>query len=339
MDNGINFKNHYMPNVGMGYTFNAEFTANTGYYCPSSESSASIFTKNAFPYSLGNILKNFGYRTASFHYNTKDFYNREAMHKRFGYDKYVSFMKYLSIEKCVQDTEAVKSDELYDMMTKTENGERFLDFIITYSAHLPYNIEDNKLKGAKENYSQLIDENISEELNNLYLLAHNTDEFFKVLLKRLKEDGILEDTVIIGFTDHYAYGVQDYELLKEMTLNAGSEIFERVPFFICSPGLEHKTVEKVTSAIDIMPTIANLLGAEDRRYYVGNDAFDASDNGIVYFPDGKWYDGNILFEPNSGTTYTDEERQYIINTNKYIDDIKSISDYVVSTNYFARHSR
>ena len=339
MDNGINFKNHYMPNVGMGYTFNAEFAANTGYYCPSSESSASIFIKNAFPYSLGNILKNMGYRTASFHYNTKDFYNREAMHKRFGYDKYVSFMKYLSIEKCVQDTEAVKSDELYDMMTKTENGERFLDFIITYSAHLPYNIEDNKLKGAKENYSQLIDENISEELNNLYLLAHDTDEFFKVLLKRLKEDGILEDTVIIGFTDHYAYGVQDYELLKEMTLNAGSEIFERVPFFIYSPGLEHKTVEKVTSAIDIMPTIANLLGAEDRRYYVGNDAFDASYNGIVYFPDGKWYDGNILFEPNSGTTYTDEERQYIINTNKYIDDIKSISDYVVSTNYFARHSR
>ena len=37
-----------------------------------------------------------------------------------------------------------------------------------------------------------------------------------------------------------------------MTLNAGSEIFERVPFFIYSPGLEHKTVEKVTSAIDIM---------------------------------------------------------------------------------------
>ena len=43
---------------------------------------------------------------------------------------YVSFMKYLSIEKCVQDTEAAKSDELYDMMAKTENGERFLDFII-----------------------------------------------------------------------------------------------------------------------------------------------------------------------------------------------------------------
>jgi len=34
MENGINFTNHYMPHVGMGYTFNAEFAANTGYYCP-----------------------------------------------------------------------------------------------------------------------------------------------------------------------------------------------------------------------------------------------------------------------------------------------------------------
>lgn len=337
MDNGINFANHYMPNVGMGYTFNAEFAANTGYYCPSSESSASIFTKNAFPYSLGNVLKNLGYRTMSFHYNSKDFYNRESMHKRFGYDKYVSFMKYLSIEKCIQDSESVKSDELYDMMTKTENGEKFLDFIITYSAHLPYNIEDNKLKGAKENYPWLTDESMNEELNNLYLLAHDTDEFFRILLEKLKNDNLLEDTVIIGFTDHYAYGIQDTEVLKEMTINNGSEIFEKVPFFIYSPEIEATKVEKVTSSIDIMPTLANLFGIEDRRYYVGNDAFNEEYDGLVYFPDGKWYDGNILFNPEGNYEYTDEEKQYIITVNQGLENIKSINDYVISTNYFARH--
>lgn len=339
MDNGINFVNHYMPNVGMGYTFNAEFAANTGYYCPSAESSASIFTKNAFPYSLGNVLKNLGYRTMSFHYNSKDFYNRESMHKRFGYDEYVSFMKYLSIEKCIQDSESVKSDELYDMMTKTENGEKFLDFIITYSAHLPYNIEDNKLIGAKENYSNLLDESMDEELNNLYLLAHDTDEFFRILLERLKADNLLEATVIIGFTDHYAYGLQNYDLLEELTLNNGTEIFEKVPFFVYSPGIEATKVEKVTSSIDIMPTIANLLGIEERRYYVGNDAFSEEYDGLVYFPDGKWYDGNILFEPDNQNEYTEDEKEYIISVNQNIENIRNISDYVISTNYFARHSK
>lgn len=339
MDNGINFVNHYMPNVGMGYTFNAEFAANTGYYCPSAESSASIFTKNAFPYSIGNVLKNLGYRTMSFHYNSKDFYNRESMHKRFGYDEYVSFMKYLSIEKCIQDSESVKSDELYDMMTKTENGEKFLDFIITYSAHLPYNIEDNKLIGAKENYSNLVDESMDEELNNLYLLAHDTDEFFRILLERLKADNLLEDTVIIGFTDHYAYGLQNYDLLEELTVNNGTEIFEKVPFFVYSPGIEATKVEKVTSSIDIMPTIANLLGIEERRYYVGNDAFSEEYDGLVYFPDGKWYDGNILFEPDNQNEYTEDEKEYIISVNQNIENIRNISDYVISTNYFARHSK
>jgi phosphoglycerol transferase MdoB-like AlkP superfamily enzyme len=58
MDNGINFNNHYMPNVGMGYTFNAEFAANTGYYCPTTESSASIYTKNLF-YVCTKIVKEF----------------------------------------------------------------------------------------------------------------------------------------------------------------------------------------------------------------------------------------------------------------------------------------
>lgn len=336
MDNGINFTNHYMPNVGMGYTFNAEFAANTGYYCPTTESSATIYTKNTFPYSLGNILKKEGYKTSSFHYNTRAFYNREVMHKRMGYDKYVSFMDYLSLEKCVQDSEAVKNDEIYKMMTETNEGENFLDFVITYSAHLPYNIEDNKLIGAKNNYENLIDKNLDEELRNLYILAHDTDEFFRILLKKLENDGILEDTVIIGFTDHYAYGLQDTELLKESSNN---EILEKVPFFIYSPGLKHIEVNKVTSTLDILPTILNLMGENDRRYVIGSDAFDDNYKGLVYFPDGRWFDGKILFNQNEKAEYSEEEKEYILKVNEHIEMLKTINNFVISSNYFARQGK
>lgn len=337
MDNGINFTNHYMPNVGMGYTFNAEFAANTGYYCPTTETSMSIFTKNSFPYSLGNVLKSVGYETRSFHFNTKDFYNRASMHKRLGYDEYISFMKYLSIEKCVQDSESVKNDKIYNMMINTNGNQKFVDFIITYSPHLPYNIEDNKLKGAKENYPELINENMSEELNNLYLLAHDTDEFFRILLERLENDGILEETVIIAFADHYAYGVQDKEVLKELSKESGSEILEKVPFFIYSPQLEDIEVDKVTSTIDIMPTIANMLGIEERRYYIGEDAFNKEYKGLVYFPDGRWYDGNIFYKQEVLGEYTQEESEYIMEINKHINELKNINDYVILTDYFAKH--
>lgn len=332
MKNGINFTNHYMPNVGMGYTFNAEFAANTGYYCPSTETSASVFTKNTYPYALANMADKYGYTSMSFHFNTRNFYNRATMHHRFGYKDYKSFMSYLSIEKCVQDSEAIKSDKVYGMMTESE---KFLDFIITYSAHLPYDKADNKLNGALENYSELIDESLDEETMNVLLLAHDTDEFFKILLKRLKEDGLLDNTVIVAFTDHYAYGISDKQKILDLRNTSDDEIMEHTPFFIYSTDIKHKDVTKVTSTIDILPTLVNMLGFEKTKYYIGNDAFDSNYSGYVYFPNGSWYDGNIYYEPGN-SNYSDELKEYIENMNKYIAKISDVNDYIILTDYFSR---
>ena len=334
MKNGINFSNHFMPNVGAGYTFNAEFAVNTGYYCPSTETSASIFTKNLFPFALANMLDRDGYVSTSFHFNSRNFYNRAVMHRQFGYKDYKSFMDYLPIEKCVQDSETVKSDTIYNMMTENE---KFFDFIITYSAHLPYNTEDNKLKDALVNYSELIDDSLDVEARNALLLAHDTDEFFKVLLKRLDEDGLLKNTVIVAFTDHYSYGISDKNKILELRGTPEAEIIEKTPFFIYLPEIKPKEVTKVTSAIDILPTVVNMLGLEKCNYYMGNDAFDENYGGYVYFPNGSWYDGNIYYK--SGEAYQDEYKEYIESMNKYFAKLSNINDYVISTDYFSRLKR
>jgi len=333
MDNGINFTNHYMPNVGMGYTFNAEFAVNTGYYSPTHESSASIYTKNSFPFGVANMFNNNGYTSNSFHFNVRNFYNRAVMHRQFGYKDYKSFMDYLSIEKCVQDSEASKSDKIYSMMTE---GDKFFDFVITYSAHLPYDTEDNKLKGALSNYEELIDEELDIELRNAYLLAHDTDEFFRVLLERLKEDKLLNDTVIIGFADHYAYGLSDKEEIKRLRGRGEDEILERTPFFIYSPKLKPMEVNKVTSTIDILPTMLNIMGLDKCNYYIGQDAFSDNYKGLVYFPNGNWFDGNIYYKGDNKKSYTPQELEYIDSVNKYIVKNTTINDYVISTDYFSR---
>ena len=332
MESGINFTNHYMPNVGVGYTLNAEFAANTGFYCPSTETSASIFTKNSFPYALASMANEKGYIGNSFHFNGKNFYNRLGLHRQFGYKDYKSFMNYLSIEKCVQDSEAVKSDKIYGMMTENE---KFLDFVITYSVHLPYDKEDNKLKGAMANYPELIDESLDLETRNALLLAHDTDEFFRILLERLEEDELLDNTVIIAFTDHYSYGITGGRS-KVLALRGENEdaIAERVPFFIYSPGLEHREVKKVTSTIDILPTITNMLGLDNYGYYLGNDAFDDKYKGLVYFPNGNWYDGNIYYK--AGQVVNEKDKEYVDETNKYIAKLIDINDYVILTDYFSR---
>lgn len=255
------------------------------------------------------------------------------MHRQFGYKDYKSFMSYLSIEKCVQDSEAVKSDKVYKMMTENE---KFMDFIITYSAHLPYDTVDNKLKGALENYPDLIDDNLDSETNNALLLAHDTDEFFRILLERLKEDNLLEETVIVGFTDHYSYGLDSDKVLK-LRGNLENEILERTPFFIYSPSLEAVEVTKVTSALDILPTLINIFGFEKNEYYLGNDAFDDNYTGLVYFPNGSWYDGNIYYKP--GDLYPAEIQDYIESINRYIMKVTDINDYVILTDYFSRLTR
>ena len=51
--------------------------------------------------------------------------------------------------------------------------------------HITPITEDNKLKGALDNYPELLDDSMDLEFRNAYLLAHDTDEFFRILLERL----------------------------------------------------------------------------------------------------------------------------------------------------------
>lgn len=327
-ENGINFKNHFSPNMGAGYTFNSEFAANTGFYCPSNESSASIFTKNSYPQTIANRLKEKGYTTAAVHFNSRQFYNREVMYKKWGYDNYYCLMDYMPIEKCVIDSDAVKNDKVFELMT---GKKPFMTYFITYSAHLPYDKEDNKLKGTKEYYPGLVNNSEDNELSNLRLLAHDTDEFFRILNERLEQEGIAEDTVIVAYTDHYAYGMNNKELLKSESINAGSEILEKTPFFVYCKGMKPKTVEKVTSTVDILPTMGNLLGLEKHTGLMGNDAF-SDDGGMVYFSDGRWFDGNVLYKPGE----SDASDSYNAKINKFVSDCTRVNDFVVEYDFFQK---
>ena len=327
MDNGINFANHFAPNMGAGYTFNSEFAANTGFYCPSADSSASIYTKNSYPQTIANRLKNKGYKTAAIHFNSRQFYNREVMYKRWGYDDYYCLMDYMPIEKCVIDSDAARNEKVLDLIVPDS---KFMTYFITYSAHLPYNNIDNKLKGTMEYYPDLVGNHSNEELANLRLLARDTDEFFRLLNNYLEERGIAEETAIIAYADHYAYGINDKELLLNESIAAGSSILEKTPFFIYCKGLEEKTVKKVTSTVDILPTLENMLGLGKSKILIGNDAF-SDEEGLVYFSDGRWFDGVDFYNPSVPSN------KDFSKTNKHIKNLQRINDFVIEYDYFKQN--
>ena len=202
-----------MPNMGSGYTFNSEFSMNTGFHCPTSTSSSSVYTNNSFEYAMPNMFVKEGYNVNSFHFNSETFYNRKVMHSKFGYAKYHCLMDYMPEDKCVLDSEVPLNDTVYQYMTEG----KFFDFFISYSAHLPYNVIDTRIGGALEKYPELVDKSLDQETQVINVLAHDTDQFFKTLIDRLKADGLYENTVIIGVADHYAYGYKDREKLKQFS--------------------------------------------------------------------------------------------------------------------------
>ena len=207
---GMNFSNYNAPFFGTGFTLSSEFAFHTGLFAPSSSASVSGFTNHNYPYSIARLFAEKGYTTNSFHYNSREFYNRGILHKTFGYDMYHSLADFgLTGTEAELDSNMMENDAVYQKMTE---GEPFFSFVITYSPHLPYTDESAKLKLAKTYYPEL--PTAEGEKSNMRILAADTDRFFGRLLERLEADGLLEDTVIIGFTDHYAYGVSNELLLK-----------------------------------------------------------------------------------------------------------------------------
>lgn len=363
MNDSINFKNHIATPFGGGYTFNSEFAFNTGYYTPKSSSSASIYGYNEFPYTMPKLFAEKGYTPNQFHYNKKEFYNRSTMHKAFGYENYVSFMDYMPEKEAELDSNAMLLDgePIYKKMTENE---KFFDYIITYSAHLPYN-SNSRITLAAEKYPELVNlvstedfrkmlleadamcdeidfseitdekwQAYTDEYNNARLLAKDTDEFIRLLIEKLERDNLMDDTVFIIFTDHYSYGYSNVDIVKGLSVLGGERFIEETPFFIYHKGSPKMEITKVSSTKDILPTVINLFGLDRFGGYIGDDIFDPFNKGMVYFSSMTWYDGEIYRDAN--IEINDSNREYIEMMDKKMMDCVTVNDIIVAGNYFSR---
>ncbi|MBR5236257.1 MAG: LTA synthase family protein [Clostridia bacterium] len=330
MNEGIHFTNYNAPFFGVGFTLSSEFAFNTGFFTPVSASSASNFSSNTFPYSLANLFKEAGYTTNSFHFNSPEFYNRGLMHKTYGYDKYNSAEDFgiIGIEAEL-DSNLIKNDAFYQKMVENMP---FFNFFITYSSHLPYKGNSAKLELAKEYWPDFIDEEEHLEKNNAQVLAKDTDEFFRILLERLEADGLLDNTVIVAYTDHFAYGISDGDMLNEWK---GETLSYCVPAFIYSKGLKAKKIDKPMMTIDWAPTLVNLFGLSKEARYLGHDALSTEGDGFVYYETGAWMDETMHYIP-SEEELSDEEVVYIQKQTQKAKDTTRINDIVVLGDYYRK---
>lgn len=300
MEEGINFTQFYTPGYGGIRTFNTEFCINTGSFLSSRGGYAFDYVTNHFDQSLANQLRNIGYSALTFHYNDPSFYSRGVFSEAMGYEDYVCYMDYETDKDKLYDDQLLFDDpELAARFFR--EGQR-LNFVITRSAHLSYKYNEVLSYWGLKKYPEYRGLTGNEETDCAYMKARLVDDLFERMLAELEARGELENTVIVGVTDHYTYGYKNEEALLELSGVDNKLLLERTPCFIWSPGLEKRNVDKVLNTSDLVPTLLNMLNIKSSFSYIGQDAFDSRYDGFVPFSNGSWIYGTLAWDA-SGKAY------------------------------------
>ena len=344
INNSINFTNHYSYYNGGGSTFNSEFAVNTGFITPLSYTqNAYTFNKNTFPYSLANLFKNQGYSVNAFHMNTSEYYSRGANYKNWGYDNYYGLIDLGTYkdDSYVLDRELILNETFKEKMFESE---KFVDYIITFTNHMPFSVEKGNCR--KLVTEDILKENNLEEIPKDYVYpelteedcsrrqAKETDYMIELLMQELETRSLLDNTTIVVFTDHYLYTLSDQTILNNYK-ETNNNLINHTPFFIWTNNKDKKEVKEVTSQLNVLPTILNLFGIEyNQNYYIGTDALNPNYQGMVFFSDYSWYDGNVYVDGGIVTNNKEINEISLEDKNYYINYLIKKNDLTLKYNYF-----
>ena len=348
LNNSFVFQNHYSYYNGGGSTFNSEFAVNTGFITPLSYTqNAYSFNKNSFPYSMANMFKNQDYVVNAFHMNSGEYYSRQTNYTNWGYDKYYGLLDINDYKdkSYTLDRELINDITFQEKMFPKDS--KFVDYIITYSNHLPFTNTKGVCKLLYDMEMDLDDTvDMGEESSSTFVQlteeecirkqAHETDYMMELLLKKLTELNLIDDTVIVVFTDHYLYTVEDKTILDKYK-NTSNNLINKTPFFIWQNNMKRTNIKEVTSQLNILPTTLNLFGINyNPNYYIGSDALSQNYKGIVFFSDYSWYDGNIYVENGVIANNKSSSQEYLDEKNYYIHYLTKKNDLALKYNVFKK---
>lgn len=300
----------YFPNtfqqIGPGNTSDAEFMFNSSLYPSAWTATSETFSDREIP-SLPSLLKKEGYETMTFHANDVTFWSRDKMYPALGFDRYydIEFFGNEDVIGIGPSDEYVYEKALPELKQFYEDGQKFYSQFVTLSSHHPF-----KIPTAKETIE--LPEKFNDTLVGDYLKSiHYMDRTLEKFAQALKDDGLWEETLFVVYGDHF--GLQpnglkenDFTLLEELLGHEYTFIDQfNIPFII-SVGGENISEEHraVGSQIDMMPTVANLLGLSLENFvHFGQDIVNYPDNlfGMRYYmPVGSFFNNKIAFKPAEG---------------------------------------
>ena len=210
---------------------------------------------------LPDLLKDQGYGTAYFTPAAENFEDFGDLVANFGYDELYSFqsidaegfqrMSAMTLSGLSGEEVVLQPSEEW-IAEQQEAGRPFLATYLTSATHYPYEVPESY---EQERFAE--DEDLNRYLNAIRL----QDVFLENLFDHYKELGLYEDTVFVILGDHgEAFG-------EHGTYVHGHAVYEealRIPMIVHDPKRFENgaRVEAPVSQLDVLPTVADLLGYE-----------------------------------------------------------------------------
>ncbi len=241
---------------------------------------------------LAHRLAEAGYATLSAHPYARGFWNRAALHPRYGFAS-SRFREELGpgpqIGWGLADREFLA--RMVDELRATPRP--FFAFLITLGLHHPY--EDFPAPFAELELGELE----GTPLGNYLQAMRHVDGALAETIARLDEHGLLAHTVVVVYGDHAA----GLPLSPELLALAGEPVrdptlatrMHRVPVFTWIPGAPLVgRDDRPGGPIDLAPTVLEILGVAPSPSFVGRSLLREGPR-LVALPDGSAIDDEHLW--------------------------------------------
>ncbi|RHR53668.1 LTA synthase family protein [Parabacteroides sp. AF17-28] len=247
-------------------------------------------------------------------------WNQNIVAPMFGYDQLLDKQSFILDErvgphKKLGDVSFFRqcADKIEDEVVWNKDGHTFLQ-CVTYSGHNPFIL-------PKELKNIFFSAEIPQRMNDYMTMANYTDRAIGLFIERLKQSGILNNTMVVVTGDHE--GLADARSMLCDT-KAGKGIVSDQQFtpliIINSPvGMRY---EKVMGQVDIYPTLLSLLGLDNYAWKgLGRSILD---------PDKKAFaiDPNYKVVGDAGDVSDEELR--------FAKDAWTVSDMIIRCDYLGR---
>jgi len=161
-----------------------------------------------------------------------------------------------------------------------------------------------------------------------------------LLLQILKENRVLDQTVIALVGDHYPYDISE-DHLKELILDFDDALeMQHSNFILWNPNFETIKVNKVGGNMDVLPTLLNLFGIPyDSRLIMGKDLLSNS-LGLVIFEDHSWISDIGVYHAStkefSFTGESNDDIDYRKKISRIVSNRVNLSKLILEKNYYEK---